>query len=212
MSTSPATRCGLDRRLEERHQPAHRVARQDHGPLGGCLEEPRQPAAFAHQGGAPSGSGRSAEPGQIRGEDPSEPRQSWSHLHPGEVRAAQPVYEHERLAGGPVPAPVHDGPVDVDGLERRQIECHPVSLQSGPDAPRRRVFCTACEALHKTFTCSELYFFTYPPYHGHRTAKAFAQGGIANPWPVRDVSGGATPSSRRPAVLRPAAERLRGGG
>ena len=102
-------------------------------------------------------------PGRSGARTRPRPGEPGRHLQPAEVRAAETVHEHERDAGGARPS---FGTQPSPRCRRSRAAADRVSPGQptvGAGCPRRRVFCTACEALHKTFTCPELYFSRGPP-------------------------------------------------
>ncbi len=78
-----------------------------------------------------SPSGLRPKPGKIHREDSAQARQPGRHLDPVQVHAAEPVDEHERRLGRPVPLPVDDRPVEVDRGKRREVDAHGARVPPG---------------------------------------------------------------------------------
>ena len=101
-----------------------------------ACNEPGERPAFVHQAGTAPRTRRGAEPGEVEGDHTPEAREAGSNLEPVDVRAPEPMDEHERRVPRSFPLPEGDRPVDVCGVQFGQIEAHLDRLPAPTDPPR----------------------------------------------------------------------------
>ena len=118
-------RSGLDRGLEHRDRAAHRVPDEHDGPTARDLvDEPGHGSPEVADAAAAAVALGPAEARQVHRQHPPVSRQTRGHGQPRQQRTPQPVDEHERAPGRPVPLDVVHGTVQVREPAGWQLDLH----------------------------------------------------------------------------------------
>ena len=120
-------RRGLERGLEHRDPAAHRVPDEhDRSSARDLVHEPRHGAPEVADAAAAAVALGPAEAREVHREHPPVPRETRRHREPRQQRPAQPVDEHERAPGRPVPLDVVHGTVQVREPAGWHLDLHRV--------------------------------------------------------------------------------------